>query len=46
VIASLTLLAHHGELLAAIPVVMPAFLIVGALLAMRVIERRRNTHPQ
>ena len=39
----LTLLADHGELLSAIPFVMPALLIVGALLAVRVVERRRNT---
>jgi hypothetical protein len=41
--SGLTLLADHGELLSAIPFVMPALLIVGALLAVRVVERRRNT---
>ncbi|MDQ3758808.1 MAG: hypothetical protein M3331_02540 [Actinomycetota bacterium] len=40
-----TLLADHGELVSAIPFVMPALLIVGALLAMRAIERRRDTSP-
>ena len=41
----LTLLADHGELVSAIPFVMPAFLIIGALFAMRAIERRRDTPP-
>lgn len=36
-------LADHGELVSALPFVMPAFLIVGALLVMRIVERRRNT---
>jgi hypothetical protein len=36
-------LADHGELVAALPFVMPAFLIVGALLVMRFVERRRDT---
>jgi hypothetical protein len=45
VTATLTLLAHHA-LITAIPFVMPAFLLVGALLVMRVVERRRNTHPE
>ncbi len=42
----LTLLADHGELVSAIPFVVPAFLVVGVLLAMRVVERRRNTHSE
>ena len=37
------LLADHGELVSAIPFVMPAFLIVGVLIVMRVAERRRDT---
>ena len=41
--AGVTLVADHGELVSAIPFVMPAFLVVGVLLAMRVVERRRNT---
>ena len=41
--AVVTLVADHGELVSAIPFVMPAFLVVGVLLAMRVVERRRNT---
>lgn len=41
--AAVTLVADHGELVSAIPFVMPAFLVVGVLLAMRVVERRRNT---
>jgi hypothetical protein len=38
------LVADHGELVSALPFVMPAFLVVGVLLVMRVVERRRNTH--
>jgi hypothetical protein len=34
--------ADHGDLVAALPFFMPAFLIVGGILAMRAIERRRN----
>ncbi len=45
VTGAVTLLADHGELVSAIPFVMPAFLIVGALFAMRAIERRRDTPP-
>ncbi len=41
--AGFTLLADHGELVTAIPFVMPAILLVGALLVMRAVERRRNT---
>jgi len=40
---AVTLVADHGELVSAIPFVMPALLIVGALLVMRTIERRRDT---
>jgi hypothetical protein len=40
------LVADHGELVSAIPFVLPAFLVVGVLLVMRVAERRRNTHPE
>jgi hypothetical protein len=36
------LLADHGELVATLPFVAPAFLIVGALLVMRAIERGRD----
>ena len=39
------LLADHGELVTAIPFVLPALLIVGAIFAMRAIERRRDTPP-
>ncbi len=42
--SGVVLVADHGELVSAIPFVMPAFLIVGVLLAMRIAERRRNTH--
>jgi hypothetical protein len=45
VTAVITLLAHHA-LITAIPFVMPAFLVVGAVFVLRAIERRRNTHPQ
>jgi hypothetical protein len=38
-------MADHGELVSAIPFVMPAFLVVGAILVMRAIERRRDTSP-
>ena len=41
---AVTLLADHGELVSALPFVMPALLIVGALLVMRVVERRRDNH--
>jgi len=41
----MTLLADHGELVTAIPFVMPALLLFGALLTVRVIERRRDTSP-
>lgn len=40
---ALPLVADHGELVSALPFVLPAFLIVGALLALRAIERRRDT---
>ena len=43
---ALTLLADHGDAISALPFVMPAFLIVGAILAMRAVERRRNTHDE
>ena len=43
---AITVLADHGELVSAIPFVMPAFLVVGGLLVMRVVERRRNTEPE
>jgi len=39
------LVADHGELVTAIPFVMPAVLIIGAVFAMRAIERRRDTPP-
>lgn len=35
-------LADHGDLVAALPFVLPAVLIVGGLLLMRAIERRRH----
>ena len=44
--AMLTILADHGELISAIPFVLPAFLVVGVLLVMRAAERKRNTRPQ
>jgi hypothetical protein len=34
--------ADHGDLVAALPFFLPAFLIVGAILGMRVMERRRQ----
>lgn len=37
------LLADHGELITAIPFVMPAVLLVGVLLAIRIVERRRHS---
>lgn len=43
---ALTLIADHGDAVSAIPFVMPAFLIVGAIFAMRMIERRRDTPPR
>ncbi|MEJ7875260.1 MAG: hypothetical protein WKF62_01260 [Solirubrobacterales bacterium] len=36
-------LADHGELVTAIPFVLPAILLVGVLCAMRAVERRRDT---
>ena len=42
----ITVLADHGELVSAIPFVLPALLLVGVLLVMRVAERRRNTRPE
>jgi len=41
---AITVVADHGELVSALPFVMPAFLVVGVLLVMRVVERRRDTH--
>ncbi len=41
--AAVTVLADHGELVSAIPFVLPAFLVVGVLLVMRAAERKRNT---
>jgi hypothetical protein len=35
-------LADHGDLVSTLPFFLPALLIVGGLLAMRAIERRRN----
>jgi hypothetical protein len=46
VTGAITTLADHGELVSALPFVMPALLVVGVLLVMRVVERRRNTHPE
>ena len=43
---AITILADHGELISALPFVMPAFLVVGVLVVMRIVERRRNTHPE
>jgi hypothetical protein len=43
---ALTVLADHGELVSALPFVMPAFLVVGVLLVMRIVERRRNTETE
>ena len=43
---AITVLADHGELVSAIPFVMPAFLVVGVLLVMKFAERRRNTHAE
>ena len=40
---TLTVLADHGDAVSAIPFVLPAFLIVGAIFVMRAIERRRDT---
>jgi hypothetical protein len=35
-------IADHGDIVSALPFFMPAFLIVGGILALRLIERRRN----
>ncbi len=43
---AITVLADHGELVSALPFVMPAFLVVGGSFVMRVVERRRNTQPE
>ena len=43
---AITIFADHGELVSALPFVVPAFLVVGVLLVMRIVERRRNTHPE
>jgi hypothetical protein len=45
-VSAAILVADHGELVSALPFVMPAILVVGVLLVMRVVERRRNTHPE
>ena len=42
---TLTVLADHGDAVSAIPFVMPAFLIIGAIFVMRMIERGRDTPP-
>jgi len=34
--------ADHGDLITALPFFLPAFLIVGAILALRAAERRRQ----
>ena len=34
--------ADHGDLVSALPFFLPAFLIVGGVLAMRALERRRQ----
>lgn len=34
--------ADHGDIVATLPFVLPALLIVGGLLAMRLVERRRQ----
>jgi hypothetical protein len=34
--------ADHGDIVSTLPFFLPALLIVGGLLAMRAIERRRN----
>lgn len=36
------LLAHAGHFIAAVPFVMPAFLVVGTVIAMRIVERKRD----
>jgi hypothetical protein len=43
---AITVLADHGELVSAIPFVMPALLVVVVLLVMRFAERKRNTHAE
>jgi hypothetical protein len=43
---AITVIADHGELVSAIPFVLPAFLVIGVLLVMRAAERRRNTRPE
>lgn len=35
-------LADHGDLVATLPFVLPAFLVVGVVLVMRAIERKRE----
>jgi hypothetical protein len=42
VVALFLPVADHGDLVSALPFFLPAFLIVGGILAMRAIERRRN----
>ncbi len=44
-IGVIDLLAHH-PLVTAVPFVMPAFLVVGAVFVLKAVERRRNTHPE
>jgi hypothetical protein len=34
--------ADHGDIVSALPFFLPALLIVGGLIAMRVLERRRH----
>jgi hypothetical protein len=34
--------ADHGDIVSALPFFLPAFLIVGGILAMRLLERRRH----
>ena len=43
---AITLVADHGELVSALPFVMPAFLVVGVIFVLRIAERRRNTHSE
>ena len=38
--------ADHGDLLATLPFSLPALLIVGGILALRAVERKRDDSPE
>jgi hypothetical protein len=41
-LAALLPVADHGDIVSALPFFLPAFLIVGGILAMRIVERGRH----